>query len=247
MLQIQPLGQLLELEGTGGAAIPCLRFVEVNHQILGIRNYNEDVLLLVIPTMTYSEKVLVMVGCKIIDKALSLMTMGELAKATMMWWQAHFGAVMSRLLQLSHASSDKNRVEEEAKHSSQEGNPMEVQRFCLDDVRGLVHTTQKVTIPTFSTVSVHTNSSVKGHCMWVHVLMKPMPGPQLLAAVVPMLTYGELYPGSSRVPICLCNLSACAIEIPAKAVVGQVGPNQGPLVVHPTRTTEESKQKPQKG
>ena len=60
-LQIKPLGQLLELEGTGGAAIPYLRFVEVNLQILGIRNYNEDVLLLVIPTTTYSQTVLVMV------------------------------------------------------------------------------------------------------------------------------------------------------------------------------------------
>ena len=29
-LEIQPLGQLLELEGTGGTAIPYLRFVEVN-------------------------------------------------------------------------------------------------------------------------------------------------------------------------------------------------------------------------
>ena len=36
-LQIQPLGQLLELEGTGGSAIPYLGFVEVNLQILGIQ------------------------------------------------------------------------------------------------------------------------------------------------------------------------------------------------------------------
>ena len=92
-LQIKPLGQLLELEGTGGAAIPYLRFVEVNLQILGIRNYNEDVLLLVIPTMSYSEMVPVMVCSKIIDMAPSLMTMGELAKVTTTWWQAHFGAV----------------------------------------------------------------------------------------------------------------------------------------------------------
>ena len=34
-LKIQPLGWLLELEGTGGAAIPYLRFVEVNLQITG--------------------------------------------------------------------------------------------------------------------------------------------------------------------------------------------------------------------
>ena len=109
-LQIMPLGQLLELEGTGGAAIPYLRFVEVNLQILGIRNYNEDVLLLVIPTMAYSETVPVMVGSKIIDKALSLMTTGELAKVTMTWQQAHFGTVMFGLLQLSHSCSHKNSI-----------------------------------------------------------------------------------------------------------------------------------------
>ena len=44
-LEIQPLGRLLELEGTGGAAIPYLGFVEVNLQIPGVRRYNEDVLL----------------------------------------------------------------------------------------------------------------------------------------------------------------------------------------------------------
>ena len=247
-LQIQPLGQLLELEGTGGAAIPYLGFVEVILQILGIRNYNEDVLLLVIPTMTYSENVPVVVDSKIIDKALSLMTMAELVKVTITWQQANFGAVMLGLLQLAHASSDKNTVVEEVKHSSQEGDPMEVQRFCLDDVRGLFHTTWKATMLPFSTVSVHANSSVKRHCMWVHVLMEPMPGPQLPAALVHKATYGELHPGSSRVPICLHNVSAHAMENTTKAVVGQVVPaNQVPLVVHPTRTTEESKQKPPKG
>ena len=35
-LEIHPLGWLLKLEGTGGAAIPYLGFVEVNLQISGI-------------------------------------------------------------------------------------------------------------------------------------------------------------------------------------------------------------------
>ena len=111
-LQIQPLGQLLELEGTGGAVIPYLGFVEVNLQIPGITSYNEDVLLLVIPTTTYSEMVLVMVGSKIMDRALSLMTKGELAKVTIMWRQAPFRAVMSGSLQLSHTCWNKMGVEE---------------------------------------------------------------------------------------------------------------------------------------
>ena len=84
-LKIQPLGQLLELEGMGGAAIPYLRFVKVNLQILGIRGYNEDVLLLAIPTTAYAEGVLVMVGSKIINRVLSCMTAGELACATVTW------------------------------------------------------------------------------------------------------------------------------------------------------------------
>ena len=111
VLQIQPLGQLLELEGTGGAAIPYLELVEVNLQIPGITSYNEDVLLLIIPTTTYSEMVLVMVGSKIIGRALSLMTKGEPAKVTTTWRQAHFGAVMSGSLQLSHTSSNKMGME----------------------------------------------------------------------------------------------------------------------------------------
>ena len=54
--------------------------------------------------------VLLVVGTKIMDKALNLMTTGELAKATMTWRQAHFGAVMLGLLQLSHSGSDKSEI-----------------------------------------------------------------------------------------------------------------------------------------
>ena len=72
--------------------------------------------------------------------------------------------------------------------------------------------------------------------------------PSLPTAVVLTVTYGELHLGFSRVPICLCNLSAHTMEIPTKTVVGQVVPaNQVQLVVHPTRTSKESNPKPQKG
>ena len=78
--------------------------------------------------------------------------------------------------------------------------------------------------------------------------MEPVLGPQLPAVVVPTATYGELHPGSSRVPVCLCNLSACAMEVSAKMVVGQIVPaNQVPPVVHPTRTATETKHPGQKG
>ena len=134
-LQIQPWGQVLELEGTWGAAMPYLGFMEVNLQIPGITNYNEDVLLLVIPTMTYSEVVLVMVGSKIIDRTLTLMTKGA-CKGDYNVETTHFGAVMSGSLQLTCTSSDKTKMGEEIGHPFTKSNMIEVKKFCLDDIKG---------------------------------------------------------------------------------------------------------------
>ena len=78
--------------------------------------------------------------------------------------------------------------------------------------------------------------------------MEPVLGPQLPAAVVPTATYGELHPGSLRVPVCLCNLSAHAMEEPTKTIIRQIVPaNQVPPVVHLTRTAAETKYPAQKG
>ena len=81
-LQIQPLGRLFELEGTGGSAIPYLGYVEVNLQIPRIKNYNENILPLVIPTTTYSQQVLVMAGSKIMDWNMAAIYKRELVKVT---------------------------------------------------------------------------------------------------------------------------------------------------------------------
>ena len=61
-LMIHPLDWLLKLKGTKGLAIPYFVYVKVNLQVSGIRGYNEDVVLLMILTMTYSEKVPVIVA-----------------------------------------------------------------------------------------------------------------------------------------------------------------------------------------
>ena len=127
----------------------------------GDKKYNEDILLLVIPTMTYSEKVLVMVGSEIIDWAMGVITNGELVKGTRTWRQAHFGAVMAMLLQLFHTSSNGTGVEKEVIHSFPGIDTVEVMEFCLDDAWGPVHTTWRVTIPT-SVLLVYTAVPVSG-------------------------------------------------------------------------------------
>ena len=64
-LEVQPLGRLLELEGTGVSIIPYLGYAEATLQITCVKSYNKDALLLVIPTITYSEKVLNVVGSEL--------------------------------------------------------------------------------------------------------------------------------------------------------------------------------------
>ena len=149
---------------------------------------------------------------------------------------------MSGSLQLPHTGPNRTWVEKEMVHSSLRVDTMEVKEFCLDDVQGPICTTQKVT-----TVSVHGNTSGRVHCMWVHVLAEPMADPKLPTTVVLTVTYRELHPGSSWVPICLCNLSAHSVKIPTKIVVGQVMPaNLVPLETLLTVRLEETISNPHK-
>ena len=82
-LEIQPLGWLLELEGMGGAAIPL-------PQICGGKPPNSGDQRFITrmcccwpsPPWPTLKEFLVMVGSRIIDRALSCMTVGELAHAT---------------------------------------------------------------------------------------------------------------------------------------------------------------------
>ena len=113
--------------------------------------------------MTYSKKVPVVVGSKIIDQAMGVITKGELTKATMTWRQAHFGTVMSGSLRLSHTSSSGIGVEKEEIHSSPGIDTVGVKEFCLDDVQAQVLHYMEGYYPPFGTVSIHTNVSVRGH------------------------------------------------------------------------------------
>ena len=111
-LKIQPLGQLLELEGTGDAAIPYLGFVEVNLQILGIRSYNEDVLLLAIPTTPYADRVPVVVGFQNNRQGSELHDCGRASTcncnlATGSLWSSHVRVTAAILQQLREIKNGK--------------------------------------------------------------------------------------------------------------------------------------------
>ena len=128
-------------------------------QIPSIRGYNEDVLMLVILTTTYAKKALVMVSSKIIDRAMKVITKGELARAKGTWKQAPFGVVMSGSLQLPHTHAG-GRALTKGLPLSTTTIPTVPKEFHLDDVQGHIHTTKRIMIPPFRTVNIHGQTDV---------------------------------------------------------------------------------------
>ena len=56
--ETQCLDQLVPIEGSGGADVPYLDYIEVRMQILGIRSFDQDVLIFVsYPTTHYHRRV----------------------------------------------------------------------------------------------------------------------------------------------------------------------------------------------
>ena len=147
--------------------------------------------------MTYSEKVPVMVGSKIIDRAMGMITKGELEEGNC---DLETGPLWCIYVWVTPASPQMCRGDRGAVKGatpSTAPNPTAPKEFCLDDVQGHIHTTERDTIPQFGTINIHSKTDVHGHCMQVHVLAKPAQGPRLPATVVQNAMYGELCPGSS--------------------------------------------------
>ena len=111
--------------------------------------------------MTYAEKVLVIVRSKIIDRAMGMITKGELAKATHDLETGGPTLVQSCLgqLQLPHKCA-RGQAFYGAKTPTTAPDLTVPKEFCLDNVQGHVCTTWRVTIPLFGTVNIHGKTEI---------------------------------------------------------------------------------------
>ena len=123
----RPLDRMVPIEGSGGADIPYLGYVEVSMHIPGISSFDQHVIMLVSHTTThYHRRVPIQVGSHVIDQVTNCITEEELQSLTQSWKLAYVSTIISK--------------------SSQVGD----QEFDLDQVKGKVVTTKKVKISHFS-------------------------------------------------------------------------------------------------
>ena len=86
----------------------------------------------------------------------------------------------------------------------------------------LVRTTKPITLPPFSTTTIKGSTKLKSHGMRLSLVVEPSDCTQLPSSVQCAPTYYILEPGSNRVAVGLKNISAKAITIPSRTVVGKL-------------------------
>ena len=169
--EIQPLDQLVPIEGSGGADVPYLGYVEVRMCIPGINFFDRDVLMLISHTTTcYHQRVSIQVGSHIIDQVTNCISEDELQSLSQSWKLAYISMIISK----SALESDLE--------------------FDLDQVKGKVVTSEKVKIPTFQTAAVKGLTMVTEYQKNVHVLVEPSPK---CTSVFVLRNTSELRPGGS--------------------------------------------------
>ena len=107
----------------------------------------------------------------------------------------------------------------------------------------LIRTTKPVTLPPFSTTTIRGSTKLRSHGMRLNLIAEPSDCTQLPASVQCTPTYCIMEPGSNRVAVGLKNISARAITIPSRVVVGRL--QQARMI--PDDRSSKSKQGPTGG
>ena len=99
-----------------------------------------------------------------------------------------------------------------------------------------VKTTKPITLPPFSTTTVHGHTKLKSHGVKLNLITEPFKDSQLPSSIQCTPTYCNLEPRSNRVTVGLRNVSARKITVPSGATVCQI---QLANMVPPVQTQKE--------
>ena len=165
--------------------------MDVNLRILQIVKFDEDILLLVIHDCKYRNRVPIQIGPGVINNAMGLITKLELDIRTDTWKQTHTSVVLAKANQVN-------------KHG-----------FQLEKMKGKVTAEKPVVIYCSETVEIKGKTRSRGHSQKVHVVTRPSVRP-FSDDVFIQGKYSKLKSGSSKVTVCLCNITAKEIKITSR-------------------------------
>ena len=192
-IQIHPLDKLVEIEGTGGDIIKYIGYIEATLILpLGSQSFETEALLLVLPSTDYQQRVHIAIGTTLTDMVVDIINKIKPDNLSKSW-KALCCATQSKWLIQAQPEN-----------------------------KFLVRTTKPVTLPPFSTTTIRGNTKLRSHGMRLNLIAEPSNCTQLPTSVQCTPTYCTLERGSNRVAVGIKNISARAITIPSRAVVGRL-------------------------
>ena len=159
---------------------------------MGSHTFEVEALLLVLPSTDYQKRVHVAIGTTITDMVVDFFNQNN-PDGISKSWKAVCCATQSKWLVKAKP-----------------------------DNKYLIRTTKPITLSPFSTTTIKGSTKLRSHGMRLNLVAEPSDCTQLPASVQCAPTYCILEPGSNRVAVGLKNISANAIPIPCRVVVGKL-------------------------
>ena len=159
---------------------------------MGTHVFKTEALLLVLPTTEYQKIVPVTIGISLTDMAVDSLGTSDTANLSTPWKTVCCATQTRRQTQ--------------------------AQQFQKQTVK----TTKPITLPPFSTTTVHGHTKLKSHGVKLNLIAEPFKDSQLPTSIQCMPTYCNLEPGSNRVTVGLRNVSARKITVTSRTIVCQV-------------------------
>ena len=102
---------MVPIEGSRGADVPYLGYVEVRMHIPGINSFDRDVLILISHTTThYHQRVPIQVGSHIIDQVTNCISVDELQSLSQSWKLEYVSMIISKSALVSDPEFDLDQV-----------------------------------------------------------------------------------------------------------------------------------------
>ena len=178
---IWQLQQLLDFEGFGGIDIPYIGYTQIQLQILGVKDYDKDIMVFIQKDSHYSEHVPVILGILHIKDVIQSATKDELVKLGDAWEVGTLGSfVLARIAQL-------------------ENTPI------IHQVNHYVRLTQKVTLALMQVHKTVGVAKIPVLSKRLNVMTEPLPAREAIEGIEAISSYETFKQGGNRVTIGLQN------------------------------------------
>ena len=192
-IPINPIEQLVYIEGAGGDAIEYVGFIEAYLTFpMGTHVFKTEALQLVLTTIEYQKRVHVTIGTSLTDMAVDSLGTSATSNLSSPWKTVCFPTQTRRKIQAQQVQKQ------------------------------TVKTTKPITLLPFSTTIVHGHTKLKSHGVKLNLIAEPFKDSQLPSSIQCTPSYCNLEPGSNRVTMGLRNVSARKITVPPRTIVCQI-------------------------